>query len=404
MFHLFLSKSNPIQWQFMQASLEIHYNATSANITLGGIWDKSLSSRTLRQLDNTADSIARHFQRRESHQSISVCIALKEDFDLDFCGGEILLRWLEDLKQQAKIKLEDSQNALLISQKSQRILSILQDKKIPDKIAITKELLQWHLDTLKILKKWGNYALMALGFLGEMVYCFLLGLVNPANIRLKALLFQIQEALIKAIPIVALACFLIGIVVAYQGSLQLEQFGASILIVEMSSMLTLREMAPIITAIIIAGRSASAFSAEIGMMRATQEIDAMNVMGFNPINFVVLPRVVALCIALPFVVFIADIFGLVGAMLVSSMQLGISSEQFIERFLQMVELRHFWIGFLKAPFFGLIIALIGCYHGFIVAKDTRSIGIHTTKSVVESIFCVIAFDALCSVIFTQIGW
>ena len=169
-------------------------------------------------------------------------------------------------------------------------------------------------------------------------------------------------------------------------------------------MLTLREMAPIITAIIIAGRSASAFSAEIGMMRATQEIDAMNVMGFNPINFLVLPRVIALCVALPLVVFIADIFGLVGAMLVSSIQLGISSEQFVERFLQMVGIRHFWIGFLKAPFFGLIIALIGCYHGFIVAKDTRSIGIHTTKSVVESIFCVIAFDALCSVIFTQIGW
>lgn len=237
-----------------------------------------------------------------------------------------------------------------------------------------------------------------------MIYRLLVGFINPATIRLKALFFQVQEALIKAIPIVSLACFLIGIVVAYQGSLQLAQFGASILIVEMSSMLTLREMAPIITAIIIAGRSASAFSAEIGMMRATQEIDAMNVMGFNPINFLVLPRVIALCVALPLVVFIADIFGLVGAMLVSSMQLGISSEQFVERFLQMVEMRHFWIGFLKAPFFGLIIALIGCYHGFIVAKDTRSIGIHTTKSVVESIFCVIAFDALCSVIFTQIGW
>lgn len=165
-----------------------------------------------------------------------------------------------------------------------------------------------------------------------MLYNLLLGFINPTNIRLKALFFQVQEALIKAIPIVSLACFLIGIVIAYQGSLQLEQFGASILIVEMSSMLTLREMAPIITAIIIAGRSASAFSAEIGMMRATQEIDAMNVMGFNPISFLVLPRVIALCAALPLVVFIADMFGLVGAMLVSQMQLGISSEQFIERF------------------------------------------------------------------------
>ncbi|WP_297811657.1 ABC transporter permease [uncultured Helicobacter sp.] len=385
----------------MQASLEISYDSTSAVVLLGGVWDKDLSRHILRRLESVWDSIAK--ARRES-QSVAVCIRLKDSFDLDFCGGEILLRWLEDLKHQTKIKLEDSQNALLISQKSKRILTILQDKKAPDKTAITREFIQWHLDTFKILKNWSNNALMTFGFLGEMIYNFLIGLINPTNIRLKALLFQVQEALIKAIPIVSLACFLIGIVVAYQGSLQLEQFGASILIVEMSSMLTLREMAPIITAIIIAGRSASAFSAEIGMMRATQEIDAMNVMGFNPINFLVLPRVIALCAVLPLVVFIADIFGLIGAMFVSQMQLGISSEQFIERFLQMVEMRHFWIGFLKAPFFGLIIALIGCYHGFIVAKDTRSIGIHTTKSVVESIFCVIAFDALCSVLFTQIGW
>lgn len=388
----------------MLASLEIRYEGTeNVLITFGGIWDKSLSRRILNKLDSTWDSIVRHFGSKES-QNIKIHILLREDFDLDFCGGEVLLRWLEDLKQKDKIRLEDSQNALLLSPKTQQIFALLQEKQMPDKEAITEELIRWHLDTFKILKNWSNYALITFGFLGEMVYRLLVGFINPATIRLKALFFQVQEALIKAIPIVSLACFLIGIVVAYQGSLQLAQFGASILIVEMSSMLTLREMAPIITAIIIAGRSASAFSAEIGMMRATQEIDAMNVMGFNPINFLVLPRVIALCVALPLVVFIADIFGLVGAMLVSSMQLGISSEQFVERFLQMVGMRHFWIGFLKAPFFGLIIALIGCYHGFIVAKDTRSIGIHTTKSVVESIFCVIAFDALCSVIFTQIGW
>lgn len=388
----------------MQANLEILYeNAESVKIVLGGVWDKSLSKRTLAALDRVWDSIAKY---AKSQRSVNASITLKEDFDLDFCGGEILLRWLEDFqsRQMTRIRLEDSQNALFISEKPKRIFVILQNKKTPDKTAITDELIQWHLDTFWILKSWGRRLLVALGFLGEMLYYFLISFINPANIRLKALFFQIQEALIKAIPIVSLACFLIGIVVAYQGSLQLAQFGASILIVEMSSMLTLREMSPIITAIIIAGRSASAFSAEIGMMRATQEIDAMNVMGFNPMSFLVLPRVIALCVALPLVVFIADIFGLVGAMLVSSMQLAISSEQFVERFLQMVEMRHFWIGFLKAPFFGLIIAFIGCYHGFIVEKDTRSIGIHTTKSVVESIFCVIAFDALCSVIFTQLGW
>lgn len=382
----------------MQADLRVSFhNANVVDIVFSGLWDKSLSKRALRALEKSLDSILNSAQK----QILQVNITLQSDFDLDFCGGEVLLRWLEKLQRTPNLQIQSN---ALNSQKYIPIFKILQDKKLPEKQAITQELIQWHLDTFKILKKWSNHAFLTFGFLGEMVYNLLLGFVNPANIRLKALFFQIQEALIKAIPIVSLACFLIGIVIAYQGSLQLEQFGASILIVEMSSMLTLREMAPIITAIIIAGRSASAFSAEIGMMRATQEIDAMSVMGFNPISFLVLPRVIALCAALPLVVFIADIFGLVGAMFVSQIQLGISSEQFVERFLQMVEIRHFWIGFLKAPFFGLIIALIGCYHGFIVAKDTRSIGIHTTKSVVESIFCVIAFDALCSVLFTQIGW
>ena len=123
--------------------------------------------------------------------------------------------------------------------------------------------------------------------MGEILYIFWYSVLSPKNFRIKALFYQVQEAAIKAVPIVSLACFLIGIVIAYQGSLQLQQFGASVLIVEMSAMLTLREMAPIITAIIVAGRSASAFSAEIGMMRATQEIDAMRVMGFNPITFFV---------------------------------------------------------------------------------------------------------------------
>ena len=139
------------------------------------------------------------------------------------------------------------------------------------------------------------------------------------------------------------------------------------------------------------------------MMKATQEIDAMVVMGFNPITFLVLPRMIALCLIFPLVVFIADIFSLFGSMFISQLLLGISTEEFMERFLQMVEMRHFVAGLIKAPFYGAIISLIGCYHGFIVAKDTRSIGEHTTKSVVQSIFCVIIFDALCSIVFMQIG-
>lgn len=357
-------------------------------LKLGGFWDYKIPKSLLLKLDSIKLT------------NIKIKIELAENFDLDFCGGEILERWILSLESK-NIVLE---NALKNHSKSQQIFQILATRKNPPKQGVVKDFVKLHWDSLQILKGFFKDSIRVIGFFGEILYVWFLSLLKPKNIRLKATLYCIQESLIKAIGIVALACFLIGVVIAYQGSIQLKQFGASLLIVEMSSMLTLREMAPIITAIIIAGRSASAFSAEIGMMKATQEIDAMRVMGFDPITFLVLPHMLALCLVLPLVVFIADLFGLLGAMLVCQLQLGISTEQFVERFLQVVDMRHFWVGIAKAPFFGLIISFIGCFHGFIVAKDTRSIGVHTTKSVVESIFLVIAFDAICSVIFTEMGW
>ena len=356
-------------------------------ITLFGIWDRSVPKATLTMLDSLLNI----------HKE-SVRIQKDSSFDLDFCGGCVLLAWIEELRKACVLE-----NTLLQDPKVAKIFSILENKTAQERQGLTLNA-KVPKETFGILRFWKMHTTSLLNFLGEIVYVLFVSMVNPRNFRIRALLFQIQEAVMKAVPIVALACFLIGIVIAYQGSLQLRQFGASALIVEMSAMLTLREMAPIIVAIVIAGRSASAFSAEIGMMRATQEIDAMRVMGLNPVTFLIFPRIFALLFALPLVVFIADVFGLLGGMLIAQLQLGISSGYFVERFLQMVEIHHFWFGMLKAPFFGLIIGLIGCYHGFVTQKDTRSIGVHTTKSVVESIFCVIAFDALCSVIFTQIGW
>lgn len=364
----------------MEAFLE--YKAKNV-VMLGGFWDYSLSKSLLKKLQNCKNLP-------------SLEIILDSSFDLDFCGGEILYAWVCALKNPIK-------NELLTHTKTQEIFTHLKLEQKEEKISLKENFFKLHSDSFKIIGNFCKKIVGLLNFLGEIVYFSFYMLLNPKSFRAKSIFYHIQESLIKAVGIVSLACFLIGIVVAYQGSIQLRQFGASILIVEMSSMLTLREMAPIITAIIIAGRSASAFSAEIGMMRATQEMDAMRVMGFNPITFLVLPRFIALVCVMPLVVFISDIFGLLGAMLISQLQLDISTEQFIERFSLMVSLRHFWVGIIKAPFFGLIIALVGCYYGFNANKDTRSIGKNTTKSVVVSIFCVIAFDALCSILFTELG-
>ena len=171
----------------------------------------------------------------------------------------------------------------------------------------------------------------------------------------------------------------------------------------MVSISMIRELAPMITAIVVAGRSASSFTAEIGTMKITDEIDAMKTMGFEPSIFLVMPRVIALMISLPLIVFLADILGIIGGMVVANIQLDITYTIFIERIYTEVEVRHFFIGIAKAPIFGFIIAIIGCYRGFQVTGSTDSIGKYTTISVVNAIFWVIALNAIFSVLFTQIG-
>ncbi len=242
-----------------------------------------------------------------------------------------------------------------------------------------------------------------LTFFGQLIMTQLYYLKSFKNIRYKEIAFEINESAIRAIGIVSLTSFLIGLVVAYQSAYQLKSYGANIFIVDMLGISILRELAPLITAIVIAGRSGSAFTAQIGAMKITQEIDAMKSMGFDPFAFLVLPRIIALMITLPILIFIADMMGMFGGMLVSNLDLGISTQLFLDRFREVVDVKHFYIGILKGPFFAFLIASIGIYRGLSVKDDTQSIGFNTTKSVVESIFAVIVCDALFSIIFTNLG-
>lgn len=242
-----------------------------------------------------------------------------------------------------------------------------------------------------------------LSFMGENFFYFIQTLLHPSKIKVKAIINQIELSGIRAIPIVIVTSFLIGLVLAYQGSDQLQKFGANIFIVEMVSISMIRELAPLITAIVIAGRSASSFTAEIGTMKITDEIDAMKTIGYEPSIFLVMPRIFGLMIALPLIVFLADLVGILGGMVVAKLQLDITFAIFIDRLYTEVDVRHFLLGMLKAPVFAFIIAIIGCYRGFQVTGSTESIGKFTTVSVVNAIFWVIALNALFSVIFTQLG-
>jgi len=242
-----------------------------------------------------------------------------------------------------------------------------------------------------------------MAFLGELFATKMHYLKSFKNFRFKEIAFEIYESGIKAIGIISLTSFLIGLVVAYQSAFQLKIYGANIFIVDMLGISILRELAPLITAIVIAGRSGSAFTAQIGAMKITEELDAMRTMGFSPYKFLVLPRILALMITMPILIFIADIMGIVGGMVVANLDLGISSELFLERFSEVVAAKHFFIGIVKGPYFAFLIATIGIYRGLMVKNDTQSIGFNTTKSVVESIFAVIVCDAIFSIMFTNLG-
>ncbi len=247
-------------------------------------------------------------------------------------------------------------------------------------------------------------SLAFLSFFGEMSVIFFGSFFHLRHIRWKEMTFEIYESGIKALPIIMLTMFLIGIVVAYQSASQLKLYGANIFIVDMLGISILRELAPMLAAIIVAGRSGSSYAAQIGVMKITEELDAMRTMGFDPYAFLVLPRMLALVIMMPIMIFFADIAGIIGGMLIAKIELGLTTTIFMERFVEVVSVKHFWIGLLKGPFFAMLIATIGIYRGLQVKNDTQSIGFNTTKAVVESIFAVIICDAFFSIIFTNLGY
>ena len=241
-----------------------------------------------------------------------------------------------------------------------------------------------------------------LGFLGETAMALLGWCRRPTRIRWRPILFNVRTAGFDALPIVGLLSFLLGVVVAYQGADQLRQYGANIFVVDLVGLSMLREFAPLITAIIIAGRSGSAYAAQIGTMAVTEEIDAMRTIGIAPLDLLVLPKVIALVIALPLLTAFADVLGVIGGMIMAQTQLGVTYVEFLDRFTKAVSVTAYMVGIGKAPVFAAVIALVGCFQGFRTKGGADSVGRQTTKSVVQSIFLVIVADALFSVAFSAL--
>jgi phospholipid/cholesterol/gamma-HCH transport system permease protein len=250
----------------------------------------------------------------------------------------------------------------------------------------------------------GSEARAVIGFFGRMVSVLGEIFSRPRALRPSSLARHIYETGITAIPIVSLIAFLISVIVAYLGAQQLSKFGADIFVVDLVAISVLREMGVLLTAIIVAGRSGSAFAAEIGVMQLNEETDALRAMGMNPVELLVVPRVLALIIALPLLTVIADAMGLAGGGLLSMLNLHIPLEQFVSRMRESLSPTTFWSGLIKAPVFALLIAMVGTYRGMQVRDSARELGRLTTVAVVQSIFMVILADALFAILFVQIGF
>ncbi len=248
----------------------------------------------------------------------------------------------------------------------------------------------------------GHDVLRGVSFIGEVVIAIGRAVSHPAKFRWPSLVHQLEQIAFRGAPIIILITFLVGCIVSQQGIFQLSRFGATAFVVDLVGIITLRELALLLCAIMIAGRSGSAFTAEIGSMKMREEVDALRVMGLNPIDVLVVPRILALIIAMPILTFLASMAGLTGAGITAWIYGGIAPETFVSRLQSVINIRHFSVGLIKAPFMAIVIGAIACIEGLNVEGSAESLGKQVTASVVKAIFMVIVVDGLFAIFFASI--
>lgn len=349
---------------------------------------------------NNASAIEKAIKRHSTTATKNIIIDGKNLEEIDPSGAWLLISFIRSfVDKDTEIVWQE------FTASHAKILDIIEHIEHPDSIAcqycgpVTGFFKHVGASTFSVMK--GLYNLVA--FFGQLCTTFGAAMLNPRRLRLRSLVYHINEVGIKAVPIVALMAFLISIVLGYQGATQLEQFGATIFTIDLVAISVLREMGVLITAIMVAGRSGSAFAAQIGVMQVNEEVDAMRTIGLDPFEMLVLPRVLGILIVLPILTLIADVMGLFGTLFVSSTLLDISVLQFLDRLQSAVDLNTFLIGLVKAPVFAILIGMVGCSQGMQVRGSAAEVGRRTTMAVVQSIFLVILADALFSVLFIVLG-
>lgn len=282
-----------------------------------------------------------------------------------------------------------------------RVSGLAQEKLTPDKRL--SPLLAPVAATGHQLADIGHDAYKGAAFLGEFLSSCARGIFRPRQFRLRSVVFHVNEAGLKAVPIIALMGFALAFVTAYQGAYQLQKFDATVFTIDLVALSVMRELGVLLVAIMLAGRSGSAFAAQLGTMRLNEEVDALQTMGVSPFEVLVLPRLLAIIVSLPLLTVIADATGILGGYAYMAYFLDYSWLQYFSRLQEAAEIKHFYVGISKAPFFAILIGIVGCMQGLRASGSAEEVGRRTITAVVQAIFLVILADALFSVIFTKMG-
>jgi phospholipid/cholesterol/gamma-HCH transport system permease protein len=365
-----------------------------SSLHFGGAW-KAI------RLENLENSLKDCVKNKVPQQN-TFKICLEKDFTVDTAGACLISNMIKALKNK-KITVDDKE--LETNSHLRRFLEVKPAGK-PEKDTNTQK--RNLLDALGYRTcNHGKKIVNILAFLGEILVIWMKTVcsfrkASSYKLRWVSVFRQAEEIGVRALPIIGLISFLIGMVLAYQSINQLSRFGAQLYTVDFLGVGLLREIAVLITAIVIAGRSGSAFTAQIGSMALNQEIDAIRMLGLDPILILVIPRILAIVVCLPLLVFFAMIMGLAGGMVMVSLTIDLSPFQFVNQLHKAITLSTFWVGMSKSPLFAIVIGLVGCYRGFQVKGSAESVGRQTTQSVVESIFMVIVLDAFMSILFSYL--
>ncbi len=356
------------------------------HVTVTGDWTLTHLPRLLRQVED--------FRRVHGHAHAWSASGLDR---LDTSGASLLLELMGGHDTLSQLRDVPARHARLLASVAQAETTVV----VPEAHGGVAEFLAGIGTALQAV--WQG-SVQLLGFLGLLLSHLPRVLFDPRHWRLTSWVVQVQQTGLNAVPIIALLTFLVGAVIAFLGATILREFGAMLYTVDLIAFSFLREFGVLLVAIMVAGRSGSAFTAQLGSMKAREEIDAIRTLGMSPIEVLVVPRVLALLVSLPMLTVLAMLSGIAGGAVVCALALDISPTMYFARIHDVLELRHFWVGMSKAPVFAVMIALIGCLEGFKVAGSAESVGRHTTSSVVQSIFVVILIDALAAVFFMEMDW